>query len=175
MTKYQLAKLVALAGGLSSRKRVQKIVCLLQVAGMDFNLDFRLHHYGPYSAELAALLDEATQSGILFEEEQKNSVGTQYNYQLSPASERALDQLEKEAGNAIQGQLKSFESFKDQIAVLVGVEKLWILELGSTIAHYYSKSRDWGISMESACEFKKVSAQATDSQAALHLAKQTIN
>ncbi len=69
MTRYQLAKLIALSGSISSRKRIQKTVQLLQTAGCDFKLDFTLHRYGPYSFELAGLMNEMTASGILEETE----------------------------------------------------------------------------------------------------------
>lgn len=56
MTRYQLAKLVEWAGELRSRKRLQKVVYLLQAAGAPIEAEFTLHHYGPYSFDVAQLL-----------------------------------------------------------------------------------------------------------------------
>ena len=67
MNRYQLAKIVDWAGTLETRKRMQKVVYLLQVAGCPLGADYTLHHYGPYSQEVARLTDEMVQTGILTE------------------------------------------------------------------------------------------------------------
>jgi uncharacterized protein YwgA len=51
MTRYQLAKLVEWAGTLRTRKRLQKVVFMLQAAGCPFDDGFGLHHFGPYSSD----------------------------------------------------------------------------------------------------------------------------
>ena len=57
MNRYQLAKLVEWAGCLHTRKRLQKLVYMLQSAGCPLEAEFTLHHYGPYSQEIAGLSD----------------------------------------------------------------------------------------------------------------------
>jgi len=175
MTKYQLVKLISIAGGIDSRKRVQKIICLLQAAGMNWDVDFRLHHYGPYSSEVADLLDELASRGILIEEEQPNSVGMQYNYRVDEGTGSALEKLEKEPTTKIARQKQEFDKYHPKLEKLLKTEELWILELGSTIAHYYGLSSDWEKAEKKACEFKHVKSKKKISQAALELAKSVID
>jgi len=174
MTKYQLAKLISLAGGIDSRKRVQKIICLLQAAGMKWDVGFRLHHYGPYSSEVAYLLDEMTSHGFLVEEEQANSVGMQYNYRVDPGTDLALEKLEKRQIGTVLKQQKEFGVFQEKLEKL-NTENLRVLELGSTIAHYHGLSGDWDEAKEKACKFKHVEPEGKGSLAALELAKSVID
>ena len=55
MDRYQLATLSSWAGerGIQGRKRLQKVVFLLQAAGCPLSSHFTLHHYGPYSRDVA--------------------------------------------------------------------------------------------------------------------------
>src|SRR3989304_6356762 len=84
-TNYKLAKLIQMAGGLRSRKRIQKKVHFLQCACCNFDLEYRLHYYGPYSSALAERLDLLSRNGILVEAEQATEVGTQDHYELDGA------------------------------------------------------------------------------------------
>ena len=83
MNRYQLAKIVDWAGTLDTRKRMQKVVYLLQVAGCPLGADYTLHHYGPYSHDVARLTDEMVQASLLAEKASSNAVGQQYSYSLS--------------------------------------------------------------------------------------------
>jgi len=174
MTKYQLAKLISLAGKIDSRKRVQKIICLLQAGGMKWDVDFRLHHYGPYSTEIASSLDELASRGILKEEEEPNSVGVQYNYCLPESTKLMLEMIEQDPTEEIVEQKQGFDTYKKKIDKLLK-EKLWILELGSTIAHCHSQVNDWDEAMKQACEFKGVGSGRKISQTALELAKNMVD
>ena len=82
MNRYQLAKIVDWAGTLETRKRMQKVVYLLQVAGCPLGADYTLHHYGPYSHDVARLTDEMVQASLLVEKTTSNAVGQQYSYSL---------------------------------------------------------------------------------------------
>src|SRR4051794_37885560 len=95
MTRYQLAKLVAWAEHLRTRKRVQKVVYLLQAAGCPLDADFTLHRFGPYSQEVSRLSDEMVREGLLQEEVVPNSKGEQYSYRLTESTTRRIAELEK--------------------------------------------------------------------------------
>ena len=88
MTRYQLAKLVQWSGTLHSRKRLQKLVFMLQAAGCPLDAEYGLHHYGPYSQEVARLSDEMQRSSLLLEESEPNQVGRQYSYSLTARAQR---------------------------------------------------------------------------------------
>jgi len=56
-----LAGVVAAAGRVEGRKRVQKLVYILQRMGFDLGFrDFAMWHYGPFSSALASTLDCAS-------------------------------------------------------------------------------------------------------------------
>ena len=172
MTKYQLAKLVALAGEMRTRKRVQKIVYLLQAAGLDFRAAFRLHHFGPYSAEVASLLDGMSRQGILEERRYANVAGWQSEYRLSREATVSLSEFEKTPkGRAAATQ---FEQFQAPVRRLLDVSDLWELELGATIAYFHEKHGDWEKAVQEACKFKNVRADAAKTQESLALAQELV-
>lgn len=170
MNKYHLAKLIEMAGSIKTRKRVQKVAYLLQIAGLDLGVKFRLHHFGPYSAEVASLLDEMSSQGILVENRQANRAGWQSEYHLSDQAQQTLREFDKTAkGKELAGELVPFES---RIYRLLAVDDLWELELGATIAYFYEKERNWDSAVAHACKFKSVPANVPKTLHALSLAKE---
>jgi uncharacterized protein YwgA len=157
MTKYQLAKLVLMCGAMQSRKRVQKTVHLLQAAGCDFGLDFRLHYYGPYSAELAALLDEMATEGILLESECPWPYGTRYDYRFSEKFRDALDRYEgTPSGREAKAEMEAH-------APLVGEfnqEEPKVLELASTIVHLRNQGCSSDDAVTKTCRVKNEPADS---------------
>src|SRR4051794_1354724 len=103
MDRYQLAKLVSWAGTLNARKRLQKVVYLMQSAGAPLNADYTLHHYGPYSEEVARLADDMVRSSLLAEQSFNNGIGLQYAYSLPEEVQQQL--VETEASD--RGQLRA--------------------------------------------------------------------
>ncbi len=176
MTKYQLAKILSYSkdGKVESRKRIQKIIYLLQSAGLALTNDFKLHHFGTYSSDVASLVDDLSTSGVLEEQEIRNGNVVQYNYLLSNPGKEAIDKLGRNPSKSIKSQLAEIESFQKKINALFDVDDLWILELGSTIAFYKSKGLDWSEANERACEFKKVSSKNSRSKQAFRLAKEIV-
>jgi len=63
-----VAEIVAAAGGqIFGRVRLQKIFYLLDRLGLDSGFDYEYHHYGPYSAELAEAVEDATAFDLIRE------------------------------------------------------------------------------------------------------------
>lgn len=150
--KYPLAKLIQWSGptGVVGRKRLQKIVFFLQKAGCPFGADYTLHHYGPYSRDVADACDELVAAGILNERAEINSVGTQYTYTVSADSGMAaIEQTE----NRLREQAETMTTFKSLAEELLR-KSLWELELGSTILYFFQKSASWEDAQRLACEFK---------------------
>jgi uncharacterized protein YwgA len=155
MTRYQLAKLVQWAGTLNSRKRLQKVVFLLQASGCPFDADYILHHYGPYSQEVARLSDEMVQVGLLRESSEPNQVGVQYSYDLAPATAKELAQLEKTPqGKKLEKPLSPFE---EEAKELLNTD-LWLLEVASTMVYFRQQDHSWSESVERTCKFKNLNA-----------------
>jgi len=114
------------AGPIVSRKKIQKIVYLLQQKGIHFDEHFSLHLYGPYSSELQIELDQLDEMGLI----EQNTDSDIYRFQIT---DRGKEVLEK---NGIDATLDA-----DAIQLindLKGIEP-FILELMSTII-YFEKS-----------------------------------
>lgn len=152
MQKYPLAKLIQWSGptGVVGRKRLQKIVFFLQKAGCPFGADYSLHHYGPYSRDVADACDELVAAGILDERAEKTPVGTQYTYTVSAGSgEAAINHTETK----FREQAEAMIAFRPLAEELLS-KGLWELELGSTILYFIQKSDSWEDAQRLACEFK---------------------
>lgn len=68
--------IVSAAGGeLVGKTRLQKIAYILTAAGLSDSLDFRYHHYGPYSDDLTFETKEAIVDGLVSTEDRPASWG----------------------------------------------------------------------------------------------------
>lgn len=165
MDRYSLVKLVQWcgSGGLQGRKRLQKVVFFLQRAGCPVGAEYALHHYGPYSRDVAETCDDLVAMGLLEERASGNAQGgTQYTYTLAAAGESAVSQVEKKQGEGP----KTFAEFKPLADELL-LKELWELELGSTILFFRDRVSDWDEAIRRACEFKKVERQKNAAAEAL--------
>lgn len=157
MEKYPLAKLIQWAGpeGVKGRKCLQKIVFFLQKAGCPFGADYTLHHYGPYSRDVAEACDALVAAGILEEGVEQNAVGKQYSYTLSAdTGGPAIERTEARMDEQMRTTVTAFRSLAEDLLR----ETPWELELGSTILYFFGKSRDWDEAQRLACEFKQRNA-----------------
>src|SRR5713226_644545 len=94
MERYQLAKIVDWAGTFRSRKRMQKLIFLLQAAGCPLDVDYDLHRYGPYSQDVARLTDEMVREKLLSERRETHPYGEQYSYVLTEEASRQMSEYE---------------------------------------------------------------------------------
>lgn len=69
MNRHQLATLIWWAGeaGIQGRKRLQKVVYFLQQAGCPLDCQYTLHHFGPYSRDVADACDEMVAARLVVE------------------------------------------------------------------------------------------------------------
>jgi uncharacterized protein YwgA len=162
MDRLQLATLLSWAGegGLQGRKRLQKVVFLLQTAGCPLGCRYTLHHFGPYSRDVAEACDELVAAGLVEESGGPKSNSMTYSYSLTPATRRLLD-----AG--VDPVVQGFENLGRELIA----EDLWQLELGSTIQYFYGQEEVWNQALKRACEFKRVDPNDESSQRALTLAQ----
>jgi len=88
-----VARLVSELGGVTGRKRLQKLVHLLQASGArDFPQRFTLHYFGPFSRELVHDLEVAV-SSELAKEAQPAFEEDGYAYSVSESARQRIDQL----------------------------------------------------------------------------------
>lgn len=76
----KVRNIIAYSGGnITGRTKMQKIACLLNLAGFDDDFSFDYRHYGPYSEELSSTIREAAILGFINEEERPTSWGGTYS------------------------------------------------------------------------------------------------
>lgn len=160
MNRLQLATLLSWAGesGVQGRKRLQKVVFFLQQAGCPLDCHYSLHHFGPYSRDVADICDEMVAAGLVQE-----SGGGQYTYSLTTQTASLLERTR-------DNPLGHFERIGKR---LIG-ERSWSLELGSTILFYFRQNQngDWDEAIRNACNFKKVPTDNDSNREAIALAKE---
>lgn len=171
MFPYQLAKLVEWAEHIDTRKRMQKLVFMLQAAGCRFDADFYLHRFGPYSAEVAELTDKLVAAGILEEKSVTNMVGRQFSYQLSESGKRQVAEVELKPEYA--SMRTEIENFKPLIHKLIATS-LRELEVASTIAYFKESCANWNDALQLGCDYKDVEPSTAFGKKAELLARQTV-
>lgn len=170
MKDYWLAKLICSVERVDSRKRLQKSVYLLQRAGCPLKCDYLLHYYGPYSFELAGLIDQLEGANIIQETEEQLGTGVlRYKSVITEKGRNVLDSFEKtKTGEEARRQIEPFiERFKD----LTGVNP-WVLELGATVGYYYEGN--WEDARAQTAEFKKIRKNDRQLSEATELAKKFV-
>jgi uncharacterized protein len=171
MNRYELAKIVDWAGSLDTRKRMQKVVYLLQVMGCPAGADYSLHHYGPYSQEVARLTDEMVQANLLTESATLNAVGQQFSYCLSDSARRSIAAFETSpTGWAQAAQLNHF--LEDKRWLLE--QDLKELEYAATIVFFRNQGHDWASATEKMCQFKRLASDSQVVERANALARQVV-
>lgn len=153
MNKYQMAKLIQWAETLRTRKRLQKVVYLLDSAGCPLADDYRIHFFGPYSQDVAQTTDELVRLGIIEEQQVANVAGQQYNYCLT--SEGAAKLADAEQTPHGQQATEAMSPFESQARDLFSME-VRLLEVASTMAYFKRKGNDWPEAVERTCHFKSL-------------------
>jgi hypothetical protein len=89
----ELLRLFDSLGEVKGRKKLQKIVHILQSCGFDFPQRFGYLHYGPYSSAVAAEVD-ALVADHLVAEDGSGETGEPYVYKPAPAARQLLLELD---------------------------------------------------------------------------------
>jgi len=162
MNRLQLATLLSWAGegGLQGRKRLQKVVFFLQETGCPLECQYTLHHFGPYSFDVADRCDEMVAAELIDEKAELQGRVTQYSYSLKPATREVLANRED----------PSLVPFRDLATRLIRAD-IWLLELGSTVLFFHRQNLDWDRAFEEACVFKNA-AQDARNRKSLEFARQ---
>ncbi len=170
MKDYWLAKLIDSVERVDSRKRLQKTIYLLQLAGCPLKCDYLLHYYGPYSFELAGLIDQLKGANIIQETEEQLGTGVQrYKSVITEKGRNVLVSFEKtKTGGEARRQIEPFiERFIDLTKV-----NPWVLELGATVGYYFEGN--WEDALAQAAAFKKIRKDDQNLLKATKLAKASV-
>ncbi len=150
MTPLQLARIVEWAGTLHSRKRLQKVVYLLQTLRCPIEAEYTLHHYGPYSADVARLTDQMTQAGLLIETAEPGPGGPQYSYRLSETSKAQIQALHERPG--FQDDILAFKEVTRRLLKYNPRE----LEIASTVVYFRRQGDALDAATEHTAAFKSI-------------------
>lgn len=123
---HRILELLGALGEISGRKKLQKIVYILNSQGHDISFDFRYHQYGPYSAELQSELNRLAASGLVSEQIINNT----YCYAISESGKNVLEFLEDRGLGASSKLVIPFDLLK-----LLSSCDAQLLELVATIIY----------------------------------------
>jgi len=170
MKDYWLSKLISSVEKVDSRKRLQKSIYLLQRADCPLKCDYLLHYYGPYSFELADLIDQLKGAEIIKESADLTGYGNRrYISQIAGKGIHVLGEFEKsKTGKDLYAQIERFIPLFQEL----NKEDLWILELGATIAYYYEGN--WQDAQAQTAGFKKIRKNDRNLLKATNLAKEFV-
>jgi uncharacterized protein YwgA len=153
MNRYQLAKIIQWAGTFRSRKRMQKLIFMLQAAGCPLEADYDLHHYGPYSSDVARLTGELVSENLLNETSEPLSYGEQYSYSLSKDASRQISIYEASPrGLDLARQMEKYYLLAQKLYAT----DLKELEVAATIVFFRKQGADWASASEKTRQFKKL-------------------
>jgi len=167
MRDYWLAKLISSVAEVDSRKRLQKSIYLLQHAGCPLQFNYILHYYGPYSFELASLIDQLDGAEVIKEFPEPTEFGSvRYKSRITDKGNRILIDFEKTGdGKQASAKITPFVPlFKD-----LNKEDPSVLELAATIAYFYEG--DWAEAQKQTSIFKRLSKKDNNLKQAFGLAK----
>jgi uncharacterized protein len=85
---------ISLAGEISGRKKLQKMIYIAKKISFPFQERFQFHFYGPYSEELTLRVEELCNMGFLNEMNEKKGGYYQYCYTLTEAGREFLSMNE---------------------------------------------------------------------------------
>ncbi|AZV45473.1 MULTISPECIES: YwgA family protein [Peribacillus] len=87
---------ISVAGEISGRKKLQKIVYIAKKLSFPFQEKYQFHFYGPYSEELTLRIEELCNMGYLNEVREKRAGYYQYCYSITEAGRGFLSMQEVE-------------------------------------------------------------------------------
>lgn len=108
----------------TGRKKLQKMIYILQVCGIPFGEKYQFHIYGPYSEELTLRMEELCNLGFIDEAKEEKSSYFQYTYEITGAGIDFLQQVHPD-----------MPEFTDQVGLLQN-ESSRFLELTATMLYF---------------------------------------
>jgi uncharacterized protein YwgA len=83
MDHAKIIRLIEIAGEVTGRKKLHKMVYIAQKMQIDFAERFQFHMYGPYSEELTLRVDELCNLGLIDEQMETKGAIQLYRYTLN--------------------------------------------------------------------------------------------
>jgi uncharacterized protein len=89
----KLMQFFSVANEVTGRKKLQKMIYILQKCKLPFEEKFQFHFYGPYSEELTLRVEELCNLHFIQEEKEDKSNYYQYRYSITDDGQSFLDQF----------------------------------------------------------------------------------
>lgn len=105
MNHAKIMHFFSIANDVTGRKKLQKMIYILQKSQIPFAEKFQFHFYGPYSEELTLRMEELCNLEFLNEMKEDKGNYYQYKYEITDAGQTFLDQFELDMPN-IAGQIE---------------------------------------------------------------------
>ncbi len=171
MKDYWLAKLISSVTEVDSRKRLQKSIYLLQHADCPLHFRYILHCYGPYSFELAGLINQLDGADIIDESQELTGFGgVRYRSKISEKGKAVLKKFQKsDAGKEMCELIKPFIPLFRKLTKADAP----ILELAATVAYFYEES--WPEAVAQTRKFKHLEEDDRTLEEATEIAGEFIN
>ena len=165
---YYLLKMISAVGQITGRKKLQKLMYLLQFKKLPLDDRYILHYFGPYSVDLASRVDILSKRELLKEESHDNGFGgVEYNYAVSTAGEGHLSEYEE----SDPGLANNAETFI-QLFEKLNEHNVWELELASTMLYWRKWGNDWPEAEAKTAKKKKADTSSKDFADAKTLAEE---
>ncbi|GAA0445822.1 YwgA family protein [Virgibacillus salarius] len=129
----KLMQFFSVANEVTGRKKLQKMIYILQKCGMPFEEKYEFHFYGPYSEELTLRVEELCNLGFIHEEKEDKSNYYQYHYTITNDGEEFLHQFAMD-----------MPDFSSQVEAMKGKSSRF-LELVATMLYFDGLSREENI------------------------------
>src|SRR5262249_28733541 len=117
--------------------------------------DYDLHHYGPYSQDVALLTGQMVSQRLLEETKEARPYGEQYSYALSEDARRQLSAYESSPRGSEPA--REMAQFRELARELYRAD-LKELEVASTIVFFRKQGFDWETAVEKTRQFKNLPA-----------------
>lgn len=89
----KLMQFFSVAKEVTGRKKLQKMIYILQKCHVPFEEKYQFHFYGPYSEELSLRVEELANLGFITEEKEDKKNFHQYNYRITDDGQEFLNQF----------------------------------------------------------------------------------
>lgn len=139
---YSMLILFDVAGRIDGRKKLQKTVHLLQSAGIPYEMSFKYHYYGPYSADLQSTVNELVAHGLVSEE----TCGDTYSYEITEKGKDFISKYRESVSDSFElpsGLLQQLLSYPTNV-----------LELASTYGYLLDMGYDKSAAQTKALKLK---------------------
>jgi uncharacterized protein len=148
---YSLLSLFDSVEKINGRKKLQKMIHLFEVSGLDLPFKYEYHHFGPFSAELQEEINFLVNQGMLNESKEDAA----YVYNITEKGKEFKEKLKSEENYTV--------SFKGELLEAFVKENSQFLEIVSTYAYLLDTGYEEEYAKEKAMELKPHLSKYIDS------------